>query len=122
MSDTFSPGPLRRWTVKLTLVLAAVTVVSAVLLLPHLLLPRIGDAFTAAPAHRSAPPRPADDSDACHLVSGPAQAVCQHGARGTDPAPPLRGGRAGFTVTSAVLLAPAVLGVAVILASRRSLS
>ncbi|WJV51808.1 hypothetical protein [Streptomyces flavofungini] len=121
MPDTFSTGPLRRWAVTLTVVLAAVTVVSAVLLLPHLLLPRIGDAFTSPPAHRSAPPRPADGSDACQLVAGPAKSFCQRGEQDTEVAP-TPGDRAGVSVTSAILLAPAVLGVAVILASRRSTS
>ncbi|GGO59080.1 hypothetical protein [Streptomyces lasiicapitis] len=119
MSDTFATRPLRHWAGNLIVALALAAMVSGVMLLPMLLMHQI-QAFTAAPARPAATQQPARDSDACDLIVGPAKDHCRsHSRDNTDAAPPAGD---GFGVASAVLLVPALLGIAVVLAGRRSTS
>ncbi|QIB49532.1 hypothetical protein [Streptomyces aureoverticillatus] len=117
MSDTFAPpSPLRRWAGNLIVCLALAVMVCGLMLGPMLLLHHICQAFTNSSAKPAATQQSARDSDACDLIVGPAKEHCRsHGE--TDAARPAGD---GFGVASVVLLAPALLGVAVVLAGRRS--
>ncbi|MGA4844785.1 hypothetical protein ACOBQB_00215 [Streptomyces sp. G5(2025)] len=124
MSDTFIRSVLRRASVWL-LFLAVAAVVSVVLLAPRLLLPRIGDTFTPAPANHSAPATAGhaapvesrSDSDACDLIVGPAKAYClKH-----DPDAE-RSSQTGLSTTGVIVMVPAVFSLGVLLGRRRCAS
>ncbi|MFI2620530.1 hypothetical protein [Streptomyces sp. NPDC018584] len=99
------------------LLLAVAAVVSAVLLTPRLLLPRIGNTFTAAPAGHSAPVESRSDRDACDLIVGPAKAYCLKHDPHAERSP-----QSGLSTTGVIVLAPAVFGLGVLLGRRRCAS
>jgi hypothetical protein len=118
MSDTFSrPHPVGRATVTLVAVLALTVAVLAVLWgpgVPNAWWPQTGNAFAAehiVPATPSTAAAP--ESDPCDLIVGPAKAYCLR----SDPHIPPAEGEFGWA--GALLLAPALLGLAVLLNRRR---
>ncbi|MFB7755090.1 hypothetical protein ACFC18_36655 [Streptomyces sp. NPDC056121] len=117
MSDTIPhPHPARRTTVTLLAVVALTIAVLAVLWgpgVPDAWWPQTGKAFAAGHTAHAAPTAATPANDPCDLIVGPAKAYCQR----SDPHIPPAEGEFGWA--GALLLAPALLGLAVLLNHRR---
>ncbi|MEV6699228.1 hypothetical protein AB0M68_18915 [Streptomyces sp. NPDC051453] len=117
MSDTFShPHSVRRATLTLVAVLALTVAVLAMLWGPGVAdawWPQTANAFAAEHTAHAAPAAAAHANDPCDLIVGPAKAYC---LRSDSHIPP---GKSEFGWAGALQLAPALLGLAVLLNRRR---
>ncbi|WP_329583567.1 hypothetical protein [Streptomyces sp. NBC_01361] len=118
--DTFAPGRARRASLTLGVLLALTTAVLALMWgpgVPDAWWPQTGKAFaldhTPAPAHPAAARTSAGTSDVCDLIVGPAKAYCQ---RQDNTSPDCA---AGIPRAAALLLVPALLGIALLALRRR---
>lgn len=108
--------PLRRCASTVLLLPAVVAVLATVLAAPRLLLPRIGDAFAAAPAHHAAPTQhrsASEAGDACEAIVGPAKKYCLKYDPDAEPS------QSGLSTAGMLLAAPAFVGLSVLLGRRR---